>query len=264
MQFPFQTNHSLPNLCNQACIARRFPSFDRCHPIKSLIFLVIVVLLVGCQSATPAEEVADPVVQELPTTDVTAAPPKEDREETADDNTVPGGTSATNDSDTDESAALESAPPARLVIPAIDFATAVEPMAWQVTDVEGERQAVWEVPDLNAGWHINSASVGAPGNMIISGHHLQGAAVFAPLARGEVTINDEILVTDTAGQTYLYQVSELADPIPTAGATEEEVARIAAYQAPAENGKLTLLTGWPDFSDTHYLFIVAELIGEFE
>ncbi|MEZ4617238.1 MAG: class F sortase [Caldilineaceae bacterium] len=158
----------------------------------------------------------------------------------------------------------ESMPPVRLAIPAIDFATTVEPMAWRVTEVEGERQAVWEVPEAAAGWHINSATAGSVGNMLISGHHLSGAAVFAPLARGEVATGDEIQVTDSAGRIFRYQVSEIGDPIPVAGATADETARAAAYQAPSDQAKLTLITGWPDFSDTHYLFVVADLIGELE
>ena len=134
-------------------------------------------------------------------------------------------------------------------------------MAWAVTDVEGERQAVWEIPLQSAGWHLNSATVGAAGNLIISGHHLEGAAVFAPLARGELLLGDEILVTDEQGRTYRYAVSEIADPIPATGATAEETARAEAYLAPTTTAQLTLVTGWPDFSDTHYLFVVAQLVG---
>jgi len=134
-------------------------------------------------------------------------------------------------------------------------------MAWTVTDVEGERQATWEVPQQNAGWHLNSAMVGASGNMIISGHHLEGAAVFAPLARGEVVVDDEILVTDEQGRTYRYQVSAVSDPIPATGATAADSERAEAYLAPTTTAQLTLVTGWPDFSDTHYLFVVAQLVG---
>lgn len=155
----------------------------------------------------------------------------------------------------------EAAPPIRLYFVSLDLTIEVEPMAWIVADVEGERQAVWEIPQLKAGWHLNSAMVGAPGNMIISGHHLEGAAVFAPLARGELRVGDQILVTDEQGQAYAYEVKEIADPIPAAGATAAESERAASYLAPTVESQLTLVTGWPDFSDTHYLFVVAQLVG---
>ena len=155
----------------------------------------------------------------------------------------------------------EAAPPMRLHFVPLALTIAVEPMAWVVADVNGERQAVWEIPQLNAGWHLNSAMVGAPGNMIISGHHLEGAAVFAPLARGELRVGDQILVTDEQGRTYTYAVTEVAEPIPAAGATAAENERAASYLAPIVDARLTLVTGWPDFSETHYLFVVAQLVG---
>ncbi len=228
---------------------RTSPPFCGWQPAILLLLWTVVLPLVGCQaSAPPANRVsATAVVVETATiaspTAAATAPAIAD----------PGGT-----------ATSEALPPIRLAIPAIDFATTVAPMAWGVTDVEGERQAVWEVPEASAGWHINSAAVGAVGNMVLSGHHRQGAAVFAPLARGEIAIGDELYVTDSAGRTFIYQVSESVEPIPVSGTTTAQRERLEAYQGPTSTAKLTLLTGWPDFSDTHYLIIVADLVGELE
>ncbi|MEZ4864534.1 MAG: class F sortase [Caldilineaceae bacterium] len=152
-------------------------------------------------------------------------------------------------------------PPLRLVMPALDLAIPVEPMGWRVSEVEGERQAVWELPENSAGWHMNSALAGAAGNMIVSGHHQIGAAVFAPLARGEVTVGEQILVTDAGGKSFLYTVTTVADPIPDLGASAAEVQRAEEFLAPTTEPRLTLMTGWPEFSDTHYLFIVADFTG---
>ena len=137
----------------------------------------------------------------------------------------------------------------------------VAPMAWQVTQIAGKRSAVWQVPQETAGWHINSAGAGALGNVVLSGHHLQGKAVFAALARGEVTIGQQILLTDGRGKTFVYQVTEVSAPIPALGATQADQRRAAAYLAPSAQAKLTLVTGWPEFSDTHLLFIVAQFSG---
>jgi Sortase domain len=204
-------------------------------------------LLLGLTACTaqPATPVANPVQQPTVAATATTAPT----------------TALSTTTISAEVVEAEAAPPIRLHFAALDLTVAVEPMAWIVADVNGERQAVWEIPQLNAGWHLNSAMVGAPGNMIISGHHLQGAAVFAPLARGELRIGDPILVTDEQGQTYTYEVSEVADPLPAAGATTAESEQAASYLAPTVESRLTLVTGWPDFSDTHYLFVVAQLVG---
>ncbi|MFN8488764.1 MAG: class F sortase [Caldilineaceae bacterium] len=157
--------------------------------------------------------------------------------------------------------AEQAVAPVRIAIPALDFAAPVEPMAWQVTQVAGERRAVWQVPLDKAGWHINSVPAGAQGNLIISGHHLQGEAVFARIANGEVTVGQQILVTDEKGRTFVYQVTEISPPIPQLGATAADQARAAAYIAPSAQAKLTLMTGWPTFSNTHYLFVVAQFVG---
>ncbi len=163
--------------------------------------------------------------------------------------------------------AEDAQPPVRLSIPAINLAVAVVPMAWQVTEFAGERSAVWQVPTGEAGWHINSAGAGALGNVVISGHHLQGAAVFAALARGEVAVGQTVQLNDAQGRAFVYQVTEISPPIPALAATEQDMAQAAAYVAmptpPAlGEARLTLATGWPEFSDTHYIFVVATLVGQ--
>lgn len=236
-------------------------SFSRFRLLFFVVPLLAMWLFTGCQSTElPAQA---PSVPTEATVAVAAA------EEATAQETI--GTAADSDTRTEavepaesEVAAEAGAPPMRMAIPAIAFVAEVEPMAWRVTEVDDERQAVWEVPENSAGWHINSATPGTAGNMILSGHHLIGAAVFAPFARGEVALDDQILVTDATGQTFVYQVSALADPIPVTGATEAERDRINAYYAPSDQAKLTLITGWPDFSDTHYLFVIADFIGELE
>lgn len=151
--------------------------------------------------------------------------------------------------------------PLRLVLPTLDLTIPIEAMGWQVTQVEGQRSAVWEVPPASAGWHLNSARPGTAGNMVLSGHHLSGAAVFAPLARGEVAVGTPLLITDDQGRTFLYQVSEIGQPMPAIGGTKAEQQQAEAYLAPTSAAQLTLVTGWPAFSDTHYLFIRADFVG---
>lgn len=151
--------------------------------------------------------------------------------------------------------------PLSLAAPALNLQIPITEMGWQVTEVNGERKAIWEVPQDSAGWHLNSAQPGTAGNLILSGHHLLGAAVFAPLARGEMTVGMQLLITDDQGRTFLYQVREVSSPLPALGASAAEQQQATAYLAPSTSAILTLVTGWPAFSDTHYVFVVADFVG---
>ncbi len=158
-------------------------------------------------------------------------------------------------------AADQSAPPARLEIPDLNLDVDVVPMGWQIVTVDGERTTMWTPPEDQAGWHVNSAHAGALGNVLISGRQADGAAVFAPLALGSVSPGQEIWLTDQDGVTFVYQVSEVSEPVPITGATDEEIARAAAYQEQGDTARLTLITGWPDFTTTHRVFVVADFLG---
>ncbi len=158
-------------------------------------------------------------------------------------------------------AADQSAPPARLEIPDLNLDVDVVPMGWQIVTVDGKRTTMWTPPEDEVGWHVNSAHAGALGNVLISGRQADGAAVFAPLALGSVTPDQEIWLTDQDGVTFVYQVSEVSEPIPITGATDEEIERAAAYQEQSDTARLTLITGWPDFTTTHRVFVVADFLG---
>ncbi len=155
----------------------------------------------------------------------------------------------------------EALPPMALAIPDINLEVPVVAMGWRVAEVDGTRTTEWEVPYLEAGWHVNSAGAGAAGNTIISGHQVTGEAIFAPLALGEVAEGQEIVLTDEAGVAFSYRVVTVTEPIPATGATAEEKALAASYLEPADAPQVTLMTGWPDFTTTHYLFVVADFVG---
>lgn len=167
-----------------------------------------------------------------------------------------------------ETAAAETLPPGqaeapvKLAMPELNLEMPVVPMGWTVTEVEGERTTEWLIPTDAIGWHANSAGAGMAGNTILSGYQMTGEALLAPLATGELTVGQELQLTAANGQVFIYQISEVTEPIAITGATEEEVARAAAYIAPTSETQLTLITGWPDFTTTHRVFAVAEFVGE--
>ncbi len=160
----------------------------------------------------------------------------------------------------DPLAADQSAPPARLEIPDLNLDVDVVPMGWQIVTVDGERTTMRRRRRSRPAG-TSTAHTPALGNVLISGRQADGAAVFAPLALGSVTSGQEIWLSDQDGVTFVYQVSEVSEPIPITGATDEEIERAAAYQEQSDTAKLTLITGWPDFTTTHRVFVVADFLG---
>jgi len=148
--------------------------------------------------------------------------------------------------------------PVKLAIPAIDMDVAVTPTGWQVIERNAVRTTEWVTPENSAGWHVNSAGAGEEGNTIISGHQASGAAVFAPIALEEVVVGQEIVVTGSDGAEHRYTVTEVSKPLPIDSASQEESEQIAAYLAPGDTARLTLITGWPTFTTSHRIFVVAE------
>lgn len=151
--------------------------------------------------------------------------------------------------------------PVALSIPAVGLETPVESMGWTVTESDGQRTTKWIVPETAAGWHVNSAGAGAAGNLILSGHQVQGNAVFAPLSLGDVAAGQDVLIEDEEGVLFVYQIVDVSEPIPATGASEAEIAQAMDYLAPTDGAALTLITGWPDFTTTHRVFARAELLG---
>lgn len=157
--------------------------------------------------------------------------------------------------------AAQALAPVQLSIPALGLNLPVTPMGWEVVDANGERTTRWVLPEDAVGWHVNSAGAGGAGRVILSGHQLLGTAPLAPLAQGDVEVGQEIWLTDSDGAVLVYEVVEVSEPIVQTGATAEEEAAAAAYLAPTDQALLTLITGWPDFTTTHRVFAVAELVG---
>ena len=226
--------HLLPNASSQTRKLRRF--------IPALITMVCLTL-VACSTAAPTP------TPEAASSEATAA------------GTPANAASTGTVTEIDPYPLDQTTGPVRVQIPAIGLDAPIIAMGWRVAVVNGERTTVWDVPLEEAGWHINSAGAGGQGNVVVSGRQVAGAAVFAPLALGSVAPGQEVLLTDGDGIVFVYRIVEVTDPVPVTGATPDEIARAAEYFAPTEDARLTLVTGWPEFTTTHRIFAVAEFVG---
>lgn len=161
-------------------------------------------------------------------------------------------------------AVAEASPPARLRIPVVGMDVPVVAMTWQITVIGGIRTTQWTLPMEAAGWHVNSAPAGAVGNVVVSGHHLLGEAVFRPITLGDVTVGQEIYLEDEAGRVFVYRVREVTEPVPIEASLAQERALAEQYTSQRGEARLTLVTGWPDYAATHRIFVVADFLGRLE
>ncbi len=155
----------------------------------------------------------------------------------------------------------QALPPVRMRIPALNLDLPVQPMGWRVVTAGDTRTTVWDVPENAVGWHVNSAGAGGAGNTVLSGRQADGGAVFKPLALGNIQPGQDVYLTDKDGLTFAYRITTVTDPIPITGATTEDQKRAAAYLGQTDKAKLTLVTGWPEFTTTHRVFALADFVG---
>jgi hypothetical protein len=211
-----------------------------------LLLSICILLLTGCRSE-PETASSTPMPASNPVTSQRAATPTPQpvRPVTAAflENTADGLT------------------PIALAVPEIEMDVAISPMEWRVSEVNGVRTTVWVLPEAGAGWHPNSALPGTNGNVVISGHQLFGDAAFVPLALGDVEVGQEILLRTAGGQTFVYRVATISEPLPITRDLAQEQAVAAQYAAQTNEAQLTLIAGWPDYSSTHRIVVTATLAG---
>lgn len=146
-------------------------------------------------------------------------------------------------------------PPTRIVIPSVKIDTPVVEVGWEARIVNGEEQGnVWQTADFAAGHHKFSAMPGYPGNLVISGHNNLQGAVFRNLYK--TVPGDQIYVYTTAGQRYAYEVAE-SFVVPEEDATPEQRRDNTHWIRPTVDERLTLVTCFPPWSNTHRAIVLA-------
>ena len=144
--------------------------------------------------------------------------------------------------------------PTRLEIPAIDLDIPVVELGWsQTKNRAGQIFSEWDVAAYAAGWHINSALPGEPGNIVMSGHNNILGAVFREL--DQLKQGDEITVWAN-GRPYLYTVDQVV-VVPDKNQSEAQRIENGRWIGPIEDDRLTLVSCWPRNNNTHRIVVVA-------
>lgn len=147
--------------------------------------------------------------------------------------------------------------PARLVMPAIQLDSAIEPMGLVETGGVYE----WIAPEDTVGWHDTSALPGQAGNLVLSGHNASlGGKVFRNLYRAQV--GDRFTIR-TGQQAFIYEIAErhILRELFTSRATRQAN---AAWIGEFPDERVTLVTCHPTWTNTHRLVLVARRIPMFE
>jgi LPXTG-site transpeptidase (sortase) family protein len=149
--------------------------------------------------------------------------------------------------------------PVRISIPSIDL-TADIINATNKEIIQGDKTYIqWLAPDEYAiGWHFDSAFLGVPGNTILNGHHNVFGKVFENLDK--LISGDDIFIYGNDFHVYQYVVSNTMI-LPERDVSLDVRLENARWILPSEDERITLITCWPYFSNTHRLIIVASPIG---
>lgn len=148
--------------------------------------------------------------------------------------------------------------PERLMIPKIGLDAPVE-IAESVNVTIDDREVIqFLVPEeFAAGWHEGSAPLGVPGNTVISGHHNAFGKVFELLVK--LDVGDSISLS-SGNKIYSYVIANKLI-LPERDQPLEVRLENGRWILPSSDERVTLVTCWPELSNTHRLIIVAVPVG---
>jgi len=144
-------------------------------------------------------------------------------------------------------------PPTWIRAESIGLDSEVVPVGIVTQVVDGEEQLVWNVADYAAGFHMTMAWPGHVGNTVLSAHNNIRGEVFADIHLLELGASVYLWVGDVP---YHYLVTE-QHRVPMKGISEEVAAQNLTWIQPTDDQRLTLVTCWPPWSNTHRTIVVC-------
>jgi sortase A len=148
--------------------------------------------------------------------------------------------------------------PERIIIPAIQLDAPIVPAGFQLIELDGQVFQQWDAPDeYAAGWQPTSALLGAAGNTVLNGHHNINGSVFGRLI--DLAEGDSIQVY-SGSTVFNYEITNKMI-LPERGEDLSIRMQNARWLLPSADERLTLITCWPHWSNTHRLIIVAKPVG---
>jgi sortase A len=145
-------------------------------------------------------------------------------------------------------------------------------MGWRVVETANGSVSEWVIPEDEAGYHINSAALGEPGNLVISGHNNIFGRVFLPISqawdddtrvavdrftdRSDVLNGRPLQLYSADGLRVDYQIEEFYRLRDTGVPIQQRIAN-ARFMQPTDDTRVTIVTCWPPWNNTHRLVVIA-------
>ena len=148
--------------------------------------------------------------------------------------------------------------PTLLEIPAIRVKAKVQPVGPGKT--VSNLGLEWQSPrNRNIGWHNYSRQLGQSGNMVMNGHNNIYGSIFRKL----YTLKAGDLITVSSPSYWrTYVVSDVLI-VKERGEPYEVLQANAAYISPmVTEDRLTLVSCWPETSNTHRVIVLAKPVGQ--
>lgn len=151
--------------------------------------------------------------------------------------------------------------PDHIIIPSIELDAPIVPSKPKETRIGGIAYEQWIAPTKFAvGWHTTSAVIGQAGNTVLNGHHNTDGMVFENLNRVEP--GAEIIISG-GSMLYRYRVVNVMI-LPERNVDVETRLENARWILPSKDERVTLVTCWPAWSNTHRVVVVAQPVGDAE
>ena len=149
--------------------------------------------------------------------------------------------------------------PDRIVIPAIELDAPIVYAKSKELNYQGQTYDQWLAPNsFAAGWHFTSARLGEIGNLVLDGHHNVHGKVFGRLYE----IHERDLIRIYSGSFYMKFVVTNKLILPEKNTSITTRLDNARWILPTDDQRLTLVTCWPQDSNTHRLVIAASPVSE--
>jgi LPXTG-site transpeptidase (sortase) family protein len=117
----------------------------------------------------------------------------------------------------------------------------------------------WAAPNSRAvGWHNNSGRMGEGRNIVLNGHNNIYGAVFRKL----YTLKPGDTIRLGAGDLIkTYRVEEVTRVAERDLSVAERAASAARFINPAEDDRLTIVSCWPEWSNSHRVYVLARPVA---
>ena len=151
--------------------------------------------------------------------------------------------------------------PDRIRIPVISLDAPVVPVSPTQVELDGQLFNRWLSPnEMAAGWHDTSVPLDQPGNTVLNGHNNIFGDVFGRLE--ELETGDKITVY-SGTEVFVYEVTNKMILRERYQSIETRMSN-AQWLERSEDERLTLVTCWPKWGNSHRLIIVAKPVTHYQ